>query len=82
MININATGFRKDLFTMLDQTIKYNEQINISTKSGNAVLLSEEDYNGIMETLYLASIPNMRDRLIEGRDAELEDCVPEDEVKW
>ncbi len=82
MININATGFRKDLFTMLDQTIKYNEQINISTKLGNAVLLSEEDYNGIMETLYLASIPNMRDRLIEGRDAELEDCVPEDEVKW
>ena len=82
MININATGFRKDLFSMLDQTIKYNEQINISTKSGNAILLSEEDYNGIMETLYLASIPGMRDRLIEGRDAELEDCVPEDEVKW
>ena len=82
MININATGFRKDLFTMLDQTIKYNEQINISTKSGNAVLLSEEDYNGIMETLYLSSIPGMRGRLVKGRDSALEDCVPEDEAEW
>ena len=82
MININATRFRKDLFTMLDQTIKYNEQINISTKSGNAILLSEEDYNGIMETLYLSSIPGMRERLVEGRDSALEDCVPEDEIEW
>ena len=45
MINTNVTNFRKQLFELIDQTVKYNEPINISTKSGNAVLISEEDYN-------------------------------------
>jgi hypothetical protein len=44
---------------LLEQTIKYNEPVNISTKDGNAVIISEEDYNGLMETVYFCSIPNM-----------------------
>ena len=43
MTNINITNFRKDIYSLLEQTIKYNEPINISTKNGNAVVLSEED---------------------------------------
>ena len=45
MINTNATNFRKNMFELIDQTVKYNEPVNISTKSGNAVLISEEEYN-------------------------------------
>ena len=67
---------------MLEQTIKYNEPINISTKNGNAVVLSEEDYNGLIETVYLSSIPKMREKLIKGKNVPLEDCVAEDEVEW
>ena len=44
-------------YELLEQTIKFNEPINISTKHGNAVVLSEEDYNNLMETLYISSIP-------------------------
>lgn len=45
MTNTNITNFRKNIYEMLELTIKYNEPINISTKNGNAIVLSEEDYN-------------------------------------
>lgn len=82
MLNTNATNFRKNIFGMLEQTIKYNEPINVSTKDGNAVLISEDDYNGLMETLYLSSLPGMRDQITEGLQTPLKDCIPEDEVEW
>ena len=56
MLNINITHFRKNIFDLLEQTIRFNEPINVTTKNGNAVVLSEEDYNGLMETLHLSSI--------------------------
>lgn len=82
MINTNITNFRKNLFAILEQTIKYNEPVNISTKEGNAVIISEEDYNGLMETLYLTSIPSMKEKILEGLATPLEECLSEDEVQW
>lgn len=82
MLNTNATGFRKNLFSLLEQAIRYNEPINISTKDGNAVVLSEEDYRGMTETLSLLSDPAMKKKLLEGKAAPLSDCVPESEVSW
>lgn len=82
VISTNATSFRKNIFGILEQTIKYNEPVSISTKDGNAVLLSEEDYNGLMETLYLTSNPAMKQRIIEGLQTPVSDCVPEKDVEW
>lgn len=82
MTNVNVTNFRKDIYELLEQTIKYNEPINISTKNGNAIVLSEEDYNNIMETLYIASIPELKRDIIEGLNEKIEDCIDEDEVEW
>lgn len=82
MLNTNITNFRKNIFGILEQTIKYNEPVNISTKSGNAVIISEEDYNGLMETLYLSSIPNMKEKIIDGMNTPLNECIPENEVEW
>ncbi len=82
MLNINITNFRKNIFGLLEQTIKYNEPINVSTKDGNAVILSEEDYNGLMETLYLYSIPGMKEKIIDGLNTPLNESVPENEVEW
>lgn len=82
MLTTNVTNFRKNLFNLLDQTALYNEIININTKNGNVFLISEEDYKGLMETLYLSSIPNMEKTLIDGKNTPLEDCVAEDEVQW
>lgn len=44
MINTNITNFRKNIFNLLELTIKYNEPVHICTKEGNAVVISEEDY--------------------------------------
>ncbi|MDY4799917.1 MAG: type II toxin-antitoxin system Phd/YefM family antitoxin [Bullifex sp.] len=82
MLNTNITNFRKNIFSMLEQTIKYNEPVNISTKDGNAVIISEEDYNSLMETLYLYSIPEQREKIIEGLNTPIEECVAENEVEW
>ena len=82
MLNINVTKFRKDLFNILTQTIRFNEPVNINTKDGNAVILSEEEYNGLMETLYLSSVPQLKNKIIEGLSTPLTDCVPEDDVRW
>lgn len=82
MTNINITNFRKDIYELLEQTIKFNEPINISTKNGNAIVLSEEDYNGLIETLYLTSIPGMEKKIVEGMNTPEEECIEEDDVEW
>ena len=82
MPTTNITNFRKNAFNYVEQTIKYNEPLNISTKECNAVLLSEEDYSGIMEALYLVSVPGMREKLMDAMKDPLEECVAEDAVEW
>lgn len=82
MLNTNITSFRKNIFSMLEQTIKYNEPLNISTKAGNAVVLSEEDYRGMVETLKLMSDPEMKSTLLDGMATPLSQCVTEDEIEW
>lgn len=82
VINTNITNFRKNIFALLNQTIKFNEPVNISTKDGNAVIISEDDYNGIMETLYLSSAPGMKEKITEGLQTPLDNCIPESEVQW
>ncbi len=82
MLHVNVTNFRKNIFGLLEQTVTYNEPVNVSTKSGNVVLLSEDDYNGLMETVYLMSIPGMKEKLVEGKNTLIENCIPEDEVEW
>ena len=82
MLNTNITNFRKNIFSLLEQTIKYSEPVNISTKAGNTVIISEEDYTSLMETVYLSSIPQQREKIIEGLHTPLDECLSEDEVEW
>ncbi len=82
MLHINITNFRKNIFAMIENTIRYNEPVNISTKDGNVVLLSEEEYRGMEETLRLLLNPEMKQKLLEGKNTPLSDCIPEDEVAW
>lgn len=82
MINTNITNFRKDIYNILEQTIKFNEPVNVTTKDGNAVILSEEEYNSIMETLYLSSLPGMKETIMEGLATPVSECVNENEAEW
>lgn len=53
MSSINITNFRKHIFEYLNNTVKYNDILKVSTKGGTAVGMSEEDYSSLLETLYL-----------------------------
>lgn len=82
MINTNVTHFRKNVSTLLEQTLKFNEPIHVSTRNGNVVVLSEDDYCGILETLEMNANPVMKQKLLEGKDTPLSECIPESEVEW
>lgn len=82
MTSTNITNFRKNAYNYVEQTIRHNEPLNITTKDGNAVLLSEEDYSGMMETLYLVSMPGMREKIMNGIAEPLSECVDETAVVW
>ncbi len=82
MTNVNATNFRKNLFEYLNSAVDYNDVINVSTKNGNAIVMSEEEYKSLTETLYLLGHPGTRQEILSGMATPLSDCVPMDEVDW
>lgn len=82
MTNTNATALRKNLFSILSNAIKYNEIINVNTKDGNAVIISEEEYNGMKATIELSSDKNLQKKILDGKNASLEECVNIGEVDW
>ncbi len=74
MPTLSATEARAKLYRLIDQTAHSHEPVVITGKRGNAVLVSEEDWQSIQETLYLLSIPGMRESIREGLGTPLEDC--------
>jgi len=82
MTNTNITNFRKNVFDYIDQAIQYNDVITVTTKSGNAIILSEEDYNGLMETLYWSSNSKVKDEIVAGLNEPTDNCISADEVEW
>lgn len=82
MSTINITNARKNLYNLVENVVTYNEPALIVGKKGNAVLLSESDWNAIQETIFLNSIPGMTDRILKGGQTSLEDCLSEEEVEW
>ena len=71
---MNATEARAKLYQLIDETAQNHTPVVITGKRGNAVLLSEEDWNAINETLYLVSIPDMRESIMEGMHIDLGEC--------
>ncbi|MCG8482798.1 MAG: type II toxin-antitoxin system Phd/YefM family antitoxin [Clostridia bacterium] len=71
---IPVTQARKNIYKLIDETIESSVPVEITTKKGNAILLSERDWSAIQETLYLVSIPGMRESIIEGLNTPIEEC--------
>ena len=77
---INITNARKDLYKLVQQVIESHEPIHITSKQGVAVIISEEDWKNIEETLYLSSIPGLRESIIKGMKTDIEDC--DETLEW
>ncbi len=80
MTTLNATEARSNLYSLIDEASNTHKPIRITGKRANAVLLSEEDWNAINETLFLVSIPGMRDSIIEGMNTKLDEC--DKDIDW
>ena len=77
MTTLSATEARSNLYRLIDEASMSHKPILITGKRANAVLLSEQDWNAINETLYLVSIPGMRESIQEGLRTKIEDCYTE-----
>ena len=82
MYNTNVTQARANLYKLINMTIEDGEIININTKKGNAVIISEADYNALIETLYLSSNPEVKKTIIDGINTPIDECVDESKVQW
>ena len=82
MSAINITNARKELYNLVEEVNLYSEPTLIVSKKGNAVLVSENDWNAIQETVYLNSIPGMVESIKKGLETPIEDCVSEEDVEW
>ena len=80
MPTLSATEARAKLYRLIDQASLSHEPIVITGKRGNAVLISEDDWRSIQETLYLLGIPGMRESIRQGLATPIEDCT--EEIDW
>ena len=80
MTTLTASKAREKLYKLLDEAAVSHEPIFITGKRNNAVLLSEDDWRSIEETLYLLSIPKMRESIKEGMETPVGEC--DTDLKW
>jgi PHD/YefM family antitoxin component YafN of YafNO toxin-antitoxin module len=77
MTILNATEARSRLYSLIDDAALTHEPVVIKGKRASAVLVSEEDWNAITETLHLLSVPGMRESIIEGMATDVDTCSTE-----
>ena len=80
MTVLSATQARARLYQLLRQTAASHEPVQITGKEGNAVLIAEEDWRAIQETLHLLSIPKMRESIRRGLKTPISKCGRN--LKW
>jgi len=75
MTTINATEARANLYNLIEQAL--DEPVRITSKRGTVVMISEEEWENILETIYLTGVPGLEDDIKEGRS------IPESElIRW
>lgn len=83
MTAITATKARENIYQLIQDVNVNSTPVTITnTRGKNAVLIGEEDWKAIEETLYLMSIPGMTESIIEGGNTGISDCLDESEVDW
>ena len=80
MKTITVTKARSNLYQLIDETANIHQPIQITGKRSNAILISEDDWRAIQETLYLLSIPGMRKSIREGLETTVDECS--EELEW
>ena len=83
MTAITATKARENIYQLIQEVNTNCTPITITNNRGkNAVLIGEEDWKAIQETLYLMSVPGMAESIVEGGNTDISECLDESEVDW
>ena len=82
MRTVNATTARTTFFRLMDELTEAHEPVVVTGRRHNIVMLPEEDWRGIQETLFLLSIPGLRKDLLKGKATPLDTCGPEEALEW
>lgn len=77
MPTLTATEARSKLYRLIDEAASSHEPIIIKGKRGNVVLISEDDWRSIQETIHLLNVPGMRESIREGLATPIEECTKE-----
>ena len=80
MTTLSASEARKQLYNLVDEVKDTHQPVQIFGKRSSAVLVSEEDWRAIEETLYLTAIPGMRESIKKGLKTPIDKC--DKELKW
>ncbi len=80
MTSITATEARKSLYRLVDEVQESHEPVQITGKRGSAILVSEDDWRAVQETLHLLSVPGMRDSILEGMATPVDELA--DKLDW
>jgi antitoxin YefM len=80
MRTIRVSEARANLYRLVDEALQTHQPVKITGKRGNAVIIGEDDWLAVEETLYLLSVPGMRESIIEGMATPVDACEPD--VQW
>ena len=80
MNSMTATEARNNIYRLMEAVETHHKPVHIIGKHANAVLVSASDWSAIEETLYLVSIPGMRERIRKGLKTPLNDC--DTDIRW
>ena len=80
MTTLNVTEARSNLYRLMEEVADSHDPVIITGKNVNSVLMSESDWSAIQETLYLLSIPGMRESIKSGLNTDLKDC--DKDIEW
>lgn len=78
----NITNARKDLYKLTEMALDYGVEINIATKRGNVIMISEDDYHSLIETLHLSKDEKYKKTIIDGLKTPYSLAINEDDIKW
>ncbi|MBT1278985.1 type II toxin-antitoxin system Phd/YefM family antitoxin [Thermoanaerobacter sp. CM-CNRG TB177] len=82
MKTMPVTKVRQNIYKIIEQVRENSEPIQITSRKGNAILISEEDWNAIQETLYLLSIPNLKESIMDADKTPLDEWKDEEDLGW
>ena len=80
MSTLTASEARANLYRLIDEAAQSHAPIRITGKRNNAVLVSEDDWASVQETLYLLSVPGMRESIKEGMASPIDECS--EDLEW